>query len=554
MASLEPKAAGRSGTSRAVQLLLVLGLLAAPLPAPSPAGAQWTGISVPTSPLPLRTSPGELEDATEPARPGLGGGLWQLGGNPAALGIRSNLDVSPPNGGTSGGARTAITRVSGDRRLVQEASERTLVSAMMYGGQENSTLHSTGIFRYRRVADREVRWSATAFPHAGTPYVWTDSTGGDWERDLVEVHGAGGTAPGVLPSDLLVGASISARFGQGARRNDPRPLFRIRDLRFSPGVALSGERWTVGLAPILAWHREEGEIGYFAGDDPFVFRIRGYGTFDRTQLVRGVRTREGRTMGAGVQLRRESDREQLVVAGQLTAGSDSIRQGIARPEFAGGHDRVEGRMAILLTRQGQDAALRTIRAMGRHEQGRGTDPVFRALNTRDLRTSVSVEAGTRHPSEGGRAPGSAALLDWTLELGVSRDEREDIAADTRWSVTSARAGVRVGADVPLPALGVVRLTLAPAVTRRLADDWHAGRPTRMTEELVRPDYLVFRQGSRDLAAGVVWHRVRPSGGVLQLDLEVSTSRGQGAVAASSPLPVDPASHRTALQLSVSLLQ
>jgi len=451
-------------------------------------------------------------------------GSWREGGNPAGL----------REAGFSGRSHFRIQAggESGTHRRVQDPARRGELAVGLEGHRATGGWHSAGAFHYRRRADEDVRWSAVADPFSGSPYVWADSTGGDWGRDDVLMMGQLGSPS--LPGGVFGGVAVSALWGQGARRNDPRPLFRVRELELTPGLELDRGPWTVGLTGHLGWVLEESEIGYFAGDDPFVYRFRGYGTFDRTQLVRATRTREGGRVAGGLQVARRSPGWGVSGAVQVGIYADSLRQGIARPEYGGGYRRVEfqARGALRRVTGGPAgtpppppaAPVQELRWAGWLDRGEGTDPVFLAVNTEDLDAGTTLELSMplRSSREGSTWEGS-------LLLEATETRREDIAADTRWSVSRAgfHGGVRWIAHSREPSR--LQLHLLGGFSTPLAEEWEAGRATVVTPILVRPDFD-FTRSSSWLAGGEIGVTlpISPSRTQVHLALQGSVRRTTGS--------------------------
>jgi hypothetical protein len=451
-------------------------------------------------------------------------GSWREGGNPAGL----------PRAGFSGQShfRIQVGGEAGAHRRVQDPARRGELGVGLEGHRSTGGWHSAGAFHYRRRGDDDVRWSSVSDPFSGSPYIWSDSTGGDWGRDDVLLMGQLGSPR--LPGGLLGGVALSAIWGQGARRNDPRPLFRIRDLELVPGLELERGTWTMGFTGHLGWVLEEGEIGYFAGDDPFVYRFRGYGTFDRTQLVRATRTREGGRVAGGFQVARRSPSWGLSGAARMGIYADSIRQGIARPEYGGGYRRVELQARAALRRMeaspdgtpplGPAAAVQELRWAGWLYRGEGTDPVFLAVNTEDLNAGTTLELSIPLGSPRGPSSWQGSLL-----LEATEIRREDIAADTRWSVSRAgfESGVRWTAHAHDPAR--FQLHFRGGFMAPVAERWEAGRETLVTPILVRPDFD-FTRTSSWLAGGEIGLTlpISPRRTRVHLALEASIRRTTGS--------------------------
>lgn len=563
---------GRVAGASAFQALLVaVSLAAGLLGRSSEAVGQLPGTEGPTG---------------LPERPGLIGeevrrlpGIWREGRNPAGLeasGLQETGWFRVDLGGEGGSWRRARDPRAIRRLRLETGGDRAL-----------GPWRTEGRLSFTQASHEGIRWSSVAAPYAGTPYVWADSTGGDWLRSDVVLggwvghrRGGGSRAGGVErpgeedesshDSALRFGIGFEAAWGQGARRSDPRPLYRIRDLRLLPGVAWEGAAGTLGLALEITGVLEEGEIGFFAGDDPFVYRQRGFGTFDRTQLVRAVRTREGLRTGLGVQGMRTVSSGTLVAAGWFVIHEDSIRQGIANPVPGGRFRRGEASFrGTLETPGGASMALAAYST-----RGEGTDPVFQAINVEIQ--SRSVEAEGSIPWRGDVVPHA--------RMGLRQEMREDLAAGTRWSALRAHLEAGVEGGTTGPGAGARQRSLSSDVrglrdpSERTADgprpghawqwsvrgglaipvrdSFEADRPTLLTSRVVQPDF----HHARD-AIGWLGGAVSLEGRSGRLTLRGDHGRRLGLwEGATEPLhlPPDPNARslprggRTSLTLSVTL--
>jgi hypothetical protein len=413
-------------------------------------------------------------------------GLWREGGNAAGLGA---LRL-----GEGGRVYAEFRQEEGDLRRPQRPAGTAALAVGMDGTREAGGWTAIGRFAYARRQDRDVRWSIVADPYAGWPYVWADGRGGDWLRDGAELQAAVAS-----PDRHRLGAGIRIDYdiAQGARRNDPRPLFRQRDLRLGPGarMELGGGR-VLGLDGWVVWRSEENEVGYFAGDDPVVYQLRGYGFFSRTTLVRSVRTIEGRELGAGVQLADPAGRRPWSMAVRGFASGDSARVNIARPEFGGGYRRtgVEARATARLP--GERLSLEASLAGG-VAGGEGTDPfvVPRAVNALDDDRHLLL---TLSGWQGGIARESRHAIG--VQLGLTETRREDIFVATEWRVLAALAGASAAARRSWGADAAVFAGAEAGVRTAVASRWHALRPTELTPVLVEPD---FRFHSEDRVVGAL---------------------------------------------------
>jgi len=520
--------------------------LRAPLPEP---GRSAAGVPAVQGPLLVPGGglvlPGVSLHGVEP---GPVPGPWAQGGNPAGLGTAR----------LPGGERFQAVwgQVGGGHRHPQSPASGRGLQLGMEGsrseGPERWTLH--GAFHYALRWDGDQLWSAVDDPQGGSPYVWADSTGGDWDRTRAVVHGAVGSPR--LGTGWRVGAAVQGSWGQGARENDPRPLVRTRDLWFTPGVSYEWDGvdrpgLTVAGHLRLGTLLEESDIGGFASRDPFVFRLRGHGTFDRTQLVRAERERTGRHLGGGIQFGRSGDEGPWAVGLEVGLVADSIRQGIAAPEFAGGMEVQLATLHAAREGRGGGGAPSLLAAELHLSRVQGEDPVFRAVNVWADRVTGGVQWSGEMPVVGRRFREVGRSVEVLSHLGAGGewDRREDRAAATEMKVgaawlslgvtlvdqgggeaTSRRAHGRLAGQASFP--GRWGIGIQGGRRQVFQDRMEAGRPTLMTEVLVAPAHA-WNRASR-LWGGVHGHMrlseelTGTGGGRLVLWSRLEAVQGQGS--------------------------
>ncbi len=400
-------------------------------------------------------------------------GLLRDGANPAAAWRLGAVDPVVAVG---------LRHTRGQWRRPQEAERPLGAAAVADGGRPIGGWWLGGQFGYLRGEDHGVRWSSVADPYAGSPYVWADSIGGDWRRDHV-------TTAGTLGSPAWRGwrGGLAVRYaiGQGSRDNDPRPLYRVRRIGVTPGVTTLLGKLRIGATATLAFEREEGELGDYSLTDPFVFRLRGLTTFDRTGLRTADRTRAGRTVAAGLQVAGAAAGWSLAV--DHGVDRDSTFDGVGSPTDAGRFRRSWTR-GVARTRLGRTEAS----IYGRTAEGRGTDPVFRAVNIVAGDDTVGATIRTWRGDGPQTAPLVVALAgEW------SRLSRRDIAAGTSWR--SSGLNLSLGAALRPRIAGSRWLVIGRAgVLRALDAEYVGGRPSVMTPILAEADYRRFT------ADGVHW--------------------------------------------------
>lgn len=439
---------------------------------------------------PLTVADRAWHDAsTDPAHVAADPGIWRSSLNPAGL---ETAEERHP-----GWVRFAAFDVDGGLHRPQHPTGLQAFQFASEGYYELAGWQLYGGADYMRREDRRVDWSAVSDPHDRMAFAWADSIGGAWYRDHVDLEAALGSP--VLLDRFYSGIHVQYAVGQGARRNDPRPLYRTRDLDLVPGVAIDLGNHQLGLNAHLTWTLEENEYGLFTIDDPFVYRLRGVGTFNRSRIVRGERSTSGTRYGGGLQYVGAQGDWAWDLAAQYTTGIDSVREGIRDPSFGGRHAVQEAKLSGALVRSTSSPHPSLYLDAGWWE-GRGTDPVFQAVNV------IKEEAHARLQFDL-RSAGSASSS-WRAGLLARADDvrRRDVVRETEWTATTVDLGAH--GHVAKPLSSRLRLHLAPEFRYRhpLDSSYQARNPTHLTDELVAPDYEYYAtaQWSGRLQVSVGW--------------------------------------------------
>ena len=390
-------------------------------------------------------------------------------------------------------------RQAGAWRQPQDAAATQELLVVADGGQAAGRWRLWGQATFGRQHEEDVRWRNQSAPSLSSVYVWADSVGGTFRSDRL-----GLAAAVVSPAwrGITLALPVDYGLGQGARRNDPRPLYRRRVAELSPSL-----RWQVGahqfgVGAVAGWHREDLEIGGgISGDVPVVFRLRGIATFDRTQLISAERAVLGGVVGAQGGYAWQSSRWVVATGVTLRLERDSVRDGTAAPVNGGQTQRARGdwRMAVRRHRARGGAELAVL---AQQERARGRDPVFAAVNATNAGQRVQV---TTAWWEGGTRP--LASWTWSVDAAWHTLERRDVAAETRWRATRWPVTVRGGHRWQqanqgwLLDVGVSH----DAVTSAFRD---ALRTTRLTPILTDAEYAVGGAPTYGGQVMVAWDRVR----------------------------------------------
>lgn len=345
---------------------------------------------------------------------------WTIDGNPAGI----------PFSGLESRGRVGVSSnyTSGDFARVQTPDQQFNNSFEAEGDYQFEDWHATGGVSLGLDQQRGVEWSQINQPHAGMPYMWADTSGGDWYGEYIAVNGA--IASPEWADRITVGAEVSYEVKQSARRNDPRPLFRDAQMKVNPGVMIRmNSQWYLGMNAFYKRNIEENEVGYHAGRDPFIYVLRGYGTFSRTQIVRGERERTADFLGSSVQNQFEAFEGSILSSVSYTRREHDIRVGVSTPDFGGGYTHDDFRIRFAYEKMG--SSFRKFGADMGWKTGRGTDPNFERQNTKDedLRATFFYEWMDAVTS-------SSSNYRLALSLTGYQQKIEDQASVNSWEITT----------------------------------------------------------------------------------------------------------------------
>ncbi len=191
-----------------------------------------------------------------------------------------------------------------------------------------------GEFAYKKQYDFELPWSSVNEGYNGNPFIWADSNKGKWIRD--EVSASLQVASPTIERKLYSGLSVDYIIGSGARTNEPKPFYRIRNITLQPGISwqING-RSALGLKGDFGFLQEENEIGQYSIENVLLYRLRGYGTFSRSPMVTGVRKRTGNIIGASLHYEKKNNKYKWVVIMKTNYRSEEVYEGIATRSLTG---------------------------------------------------------------------------------------------------------------------------------------------------------------------------------------------------------------------------
>ncbi len=396
---------------------------------------------------------------------------WSQARNPAGL-----LEVPMPDYSRTG---LHVLRQAGAYRRPQQAGENRQAGFHSEGLKRLNNWRLQGSFDYQKHEDRDQRWGNTANPLSGNPFVWADEFGGDWQRDHIHLQLA---AAYPLTARWRLGLLTQYQVGQGARLNTPKPFYRFRTIALRPGVqwALSEQTWVGGWVAYQS-SREENQVGYYSSQNPQLYRLRGYGSFDRSSVVTSDLLTTGNAWGWGLQVGKHLPRTRtLLVSVTLHQLEEQGLEGISTIRLNGRYTQRKGTVSAELERRAMNQ-LKRFSLSGTYQFGAGEDPVFQAVNVQTFHQNLGL-TWTRQGQHGLKS------RQFQGKIFYQGQSIQNILNQTSWVIDQLEAGGRVIFRRPVSSRWSFFTESALTGFYSLSSQYKALRPTELTPVLVTPDF------------------------------------------------------------------
>jgi|GEM_PF-1254358 len=403
---------------------------------------------------------------------------------------------------------------TGDYRRPMQAKNITSITGETGGYRTLNDWTYQGYFSYGKRYDKVVAWSGVMDPYEGNPFIWADSSSGNWERDEVKANIALIT-PQI--QKFRFGLALDYTISTGARDNDPRPFFRYRDIALRPGMTYQINATSeVGLTGSAGFAKEEAEVGFYTRNaNVLLYRLRGFGTFSKSPFVNGERRREEiRWQGSAHYAKRWKD-YQFLISGYAAQRDDEVIEGVATPQTIGYFTGINfGGSALLY--KGYEQRGKSLSLNAFMHDGYADDVIFRAESASFSKQGAGVKASYWKTSID-----KSSLWQFTLHPSFSYYNYTDQGTRTAFDVSIATVAAEARYRKQLRSN--LHFFIAPTISYSLpVDDFYtSSRPNVVTDALVFPDYLyfAFRSTGLDLDTGF---EVKPARSTLLHSLRFST--------------------------------
>jgi len=356
------------------------------------------------------------------------------------------------------------------------------------GRKRQNKLIWEGRFSWQYQRDKGQQWNNTSRHPDALPYIWADETVGTWARNHFKSSVQVGTT---MTGNLQFGAGLLFEGGQGNRLNDPRPLYRFRELGIAPELALRVKK-TNWLAVQLLYlsFSEDNEIGFFSVDDPLLFRLRGPATFTRTPFVSGERQLNSQQIGGGL---RWVSEKQFAAQFRGTVSWGKAEEGVAIITPGGKWQILNA--SLLLQKSWQGKLRNSFSLSGNIVQNEGTDPTFQAINTRLQITKIGLAFQISKPD--------STAFHWSLRTMANWQVRsqEDLATFTETNLQQLPLSLHLDGKW---LKGKLRpfLLLHGHYQALLSENLQIGSPTFISENLLLPDFEILSSEFFSIGTGI----------------------------------------------------
>ena len=127
-----------------------------------------------------------------------------------------------------GYASANICHTTGLFKQPMKADNATVLSLETGGFKKINNWKYHGYFKNKKTHENKVSWSGVYDAYDDNPFIWADSSSGDWERD--EINALIGITTPTIAKKITAGLQIVYSIGSGARLSEPKPFFRYRNI------------------------------------------------------------------------------------------------------------------------------------------------------------------------------------------------------------------------------------------------------------------------------------------------------------------------------------
>jgi hypothetical protein len=398
---------------------------------------------------------------------------FELTKNAATLGLNSFVQ--------NGYANVNIANTNGNFRQPMEAEATNQFNVVTGGFKKlNGWLYKTN-FTYSKQYDKNIAWSGVADAYEGNPFIWADSSSGNWERDHIKTTFS--VAAPIVLKKIQTGLTIDYQIGSGARITEPKPFYRNRNIAFQPGINyLIMPNKSVGFTGKINFIQEENELGFFSNNNVLLYRLRGFGTFSKSPFVSGERKRRGTDIELTAHYNHQFGKYQFLMSGFAAQRDEEINEGVAIQQATGFFTEIRfGGKAALLT--GNALNGKSIVLNYQIKNGYADDIIFRAESASFSEYKVVAEINFWKS-----LADSKSLWQFTASPQYRFINNTDQATLTQFNASNIGANFTVNFRKPINSRFDIQIKPYVGYFLTNNSDIINQRPNVITENLILPNY------------------------------------------------------------------
>lgn len=406
---------------------------------------------------------------------GLNGNVWQQTKNLYLIKLDSVAEY--------GKASLNYLQTQGSFKRPQEATKQTNYGFASEGLKQYGKWQFFGDFSYQKLNNKAVAYSHVARPYDGNPFVWADSLTGNWLGDQLTTSLQ--ISVPIKKNKWIASLWLDYLTEQSSRSEDPKPLYRYRTIFIKPFISYQlSKKHLLGAKFSYQNKNEVNDIGGFSTNNSQLYRIRGYGTFSQGPIVTAERLLKGSLVGAGLDYTYQpSSTTSFYIDADYGFKTEDITQGVSLPVFDGGLDETYANMYLNFQKKLSTKGYQ-ISALAYFRDGSGFDPLFNAYNPAYYFSGLNIGISFWKKST------DKIMYCIKIEPQLSYLNYFDGIAKTDW--TSSNLLNNVSGFINYSVNNKLSFSLSPNLGYRLnlLNQITIGRPTKLSEILVRPDYLI----------------------------------------------------------------
>ena len=329
-----------------------------------------------------------------------------------------------------GYASANIFNEFGGFRQPMQASSMSQYKAETGGFKKMNHWGYNGHFAYKKTYENTVKWSGVYDAYDDNPFIWADSSQGNWQRD--EIKAKIGIIPPKITKNLSMGLQINYFISSGARLSEPKPFYRYRNIALQPALNYQlNQNQSLGIMGTIGFVVEENELGFYgnSGNNVLLYRLRGYGTFSKSPFVSGERKRIQDDLAVRIHYKKKSQNTEFLISAHASQRNDDITEGVALPQSIGFFTSIQYG-GLVSFYKGNFNHGKSINLKISSKNGYADDVIFRAESASTIYQHLDIQGSKWHFNESKKT-----LTQFSITANYSSIDNTDQATRTKLLVS-----------------------------------------------------------------------------------------------------------------------